>query len=117
MNKMVRGEFSAAADLFAAESGRPGSQFREDALFWEGVVRARAGQVRAAVQVLGRFLRNYPRSVRVGEARIIMAGQLQRHGRVADAIEQLRAAATDPSPDTRRRAEAGLRELRATLPR
>jgi TolA-binding protein len=116
MERMVRGEFAAAAELFAAEGRRPGSRFREDALFWEGVVRARAGQVRGAIEVLDRFLKAHPRSVRVGEARIIMAGQLRRHGRVAQAIEQLRAASADPSPDTRRRAQAGLRELSATPP-
>jgi Tetratricopeptide repeat len=81
----------------------------EDAMYWRGVALGRSGEVASAVKVLAAFVVAYPRSVRVGEANIILGWLYFERGDRGPAERHFRAALGDTSPRVRDAARTGLR--------
>ena len=85
-----------------------GDPLAEDAAFWLAMAMARAGNRERAAAALASFVERFPGSSRVGEASLKLGWLLVDTGQAARAAARFRAALTDPSPEVRASAQAGL---------
>jgi hypothetical protein len=107
--EMRRSEFAGAAETFGrALALDPEGPLAEDARYWHAVALARSNDDAHARIALADFLDHHPRSVRRGEASV-MLGTILLAMRDFDGAERRFAdAADDVVPEVRARAKAGL---------
>ena len=106
------GRAAAAAEAFErAVRADAADPLAEDARFWVGVARARAGDSPAAIAALSRFLGDYPSSTRSGEAAAMLGWMLVDAGELAAAERSFRAAENDKVDAVRASARKGLKAL------
>lgn len=109
---LSRGQYLQAASAFQTSvRAAPSGPIAEDALYWQGVALARAGQRSESISILSDFVRVHRSSPRCGEASSILGWQLLQAGRAEEAEPHLRRALLDPRREIRETAQAGLAAL------
>jgi len=88
----------------------PTGPLTEDARYWKAVARARTGS-RSAIDDLGSFLSDYPRSPHADEAAVLLGWKLLETGRRDEAARAFRAASAARDQEVRKSARAGMHEL------
>jgi TolA-binding protein len=105
------GEYGSAIDAFDRAARAPSSRLAEDASFWRVIALSRANRQAEVVAGSAAFLRRYPASSRRGELHLMLGKLLTAAGDQTTARTHLNAAASDPNPAIRERAEAETRRL------
>jgi ferric-dicitrate binding protein FerR (iron transport regulator) len=107
------GEYGSAINAFDRCTRAPSSRVAEDASFWRLIALSRANRPNAVITDGSAFLRRYPGSSRRGEVHLMIGKLLAKGGGQPTARAHFDAAAADPNPAIRERAEAELRRLEA----
>ena len=105
------GETKTAASAFERAIASNGGALVEDSRFWLAVARARSGQPTAAIRGFEDFLALHPRSARAGKASAMLGWVLLETNDLEGAKRRFDAAVTDPAPEVRASAAAGLDEV------
>ena len=105
-----QGDARRAAALFAEVERTSGDgDIAEDALYWQSVATARAGERHEARALFEGFLRRFPSSSRAGGAAAALGWLYVENGQTDEARRAFERATEDPSPVVRASARDGLR--------
>ena len=104
----------AAIDTFdEALAKYPREPLAEDVTFWRGVALARTKRSTDAIHALTRFVDDYPKSPRLGEASAMLGWLLVDAGELDQAVGRFETARRDPIATIRASAEKGLAAVEA----
>jgi TolA-binding protein len=104
--------YKEAVDAFReALVAEPNGALAEDALFWQAVSLAKAGEDARARPLFTEFVRRFPHSARRGEAFVVLGWSFYGAGHYREAGSWFEKAEHDPRPAVRASAQKGLAAL------